>query len=39
VVELHRLVIGQSGRALGIHDLAGLASAVVTGLDFLYQAI
>jgi len=24
VVELHRLVIGQSGGALGIRDLAGL---------------
>jgi death-on-curing protein len=28
VVELHRLVIGQSGGALGIRDLAGLDSSV-----------
>ena len=28
VVELHRLVIGQSGGARGIRDRAGLASAV-----------
>lgn len=28
VVELHRLVIAQSGGALGIRDLAGLDSAV-----------